>query len=198
MPQTVADSRPQAFLSYAHVDDRDSFITGLGSFLAGEMYVRLGRPFEIFQDVGDIQVGQDFDTVIEDALDDAVLFIPILTPSYFGSDYCKRELRRFLKRATELGRHDLILPIYFVDYPPLNDDQLLKTKGKEYELEAAVKRHQWVDWRELRKKGATAPDFRTQSMKFADGIQAAVERVALVERARTVADEDTYSDEIKR
>jgi hypothetical protein len=195
MPQREISSRPQAFLSYSHIDDGDSFITGLRSSLESEMHIRLGHPFEIFQDIDDIRTGQDFADVIEEALADAAFFIPVLTPSYFTSEYCQSELRRFLKRESELGRKDLILPIYFVDYAALNDDALLRTPG--YELQAAVKRHNWVDWRDLRKKGVSAPEFRHKSFAFADELKAAVERVAQGWQTQTVPDGDRYLREIK-
>ncbi len=58
----------------------------------------------------------------------AVTFlIPILTPSFFKSDYCRGEVEKFLDREKQLDRNDLILPIYYFDTPLLNDPDQLHT-----------------------------------------------------------------------
>ena len=53
---------------------------------------------------------------------------PHLTPPipvYFKSKPCRDELTRFLKHEKQLGRDDLILPIYFVEAPILERNDLL-------------------------------------------------------------------------
>lgn len=190
-----AASRPDAFLSYSHVDDGDSFITTLRSLLETEMQIRLGRRFDIFQDIDNIQAGEDFGDVINEALDDTALFIPILTPSYFNSDYCRKELRRFLEREASSGRRDLIVPVYLVNSLLLSDDDHLRQAGNEDLV--ALKRHNWVDWRELRRKGVTSPDFRTKGMALADSLLNAYERAGREKSSQTLPDEDNYVPDIK-
>ncbi|HWF46070.1 MAG TPA: toll/interleukin-1 receptor domain-containing protein [Bryobacteraceae bacterium] len=135
-------------MSYSHSDDHDGYLSDLRKALEIEVQVQLGQRFSIFQDV-DIEAGQDFQDTIEKSLGDVLLFLPILSPSYF-SPYCRRELESFVKRETSLSRRDLIVPIYYVDFDRLNNDDLLRDNA--FRLEANVKRHQFFDWRELREK----------------------------------------------
>lgn len=48
------------------------------------------------------------------------LLIPIITPIFFRSLACRAEVERFLARERELGRQDLILPVYYVSTPELD------------------------------------------------------------------------------
>ena len=131
---------PTLFLSYSHADDRDGYITDLRKALEIEVQVQTGKRLTIFQDA-DIKVGQDFQAVIETALDQVLLFVPVVSPSYFNSEYCKKELSLFLKRESKLGRQDLVIPIYYVEYDVWDEEHLLGLA--EHRLEKAVKRHQY-------------------------------------------------------
>ena len=50
------------------------------------------------------------------------MLIPILTPSFFNSEPCRAELEQFLEREKELGRNDLVLPLYYIDHPAFSDE----------------------------------------------------------------------------
>lgn len=166
---------PKAFMSYSHADDHDGYLSDLRKALEIEVQMQLGQRFAIFQDV-DIEAGQDFQDAIERSLGDVLLFVPVLSPSYFHSPYCRRELDSFLKREAALARRDLIVPIYYVDFDTFNNDDLLR--DQEFRLEANVKRHQYFDWRELREKPfpVGAPEFRPSVIKLAAAIKDAVRR----------------------
>lgn len=41
--------------------------------------------------------------------------IPILTPSYFNSEACRRDAALFLDDEKAEGREDLVLPIYLIE-----------------------------------------------------------------------------------
>src|ERR1700684_2590722 len=69
---------------------------------------------------------------------------------------CRAELERFLARERELGRQDLILPVYYVSTPQL-DDPLLRDAD---ELARVVASRQLADWRELRFEPFTSPGVR--------------------------------------
>jgi len=82
--------------------------------------------------------------------------VVIITPSFFRSAACRAEVERFLARERELGRQDLILPVYYVstpelDYPVLRDAD---------ELARVVASRQLADWRELRFEPFTSPVVR--------------------------------------
>jgi F-box protein 11 len=138
-----------AFLSYAHVDDvRDSRrITAFREALEGEVRVQTGRPdIQIFQDRYDIAWGQEWKERVDSSLDAATFLVPVLTPSFFTSKECRRELEWFLDREQQLGRRDLILPVYWVWAAPLEDP----VRRAEDDLARALAARQYTDWRQLR------------------------------------------------
>jgi len=114
-------NKPLAFMSYSHVDDADGRLTELRKYLSRETQIQTGDEFPIFQDRDDIRWGQSWKERIEKSLDEVTFLIPIVTPGFFKSEHCRGELRRFLDREKELGRNDLVLPIYYVNSSQLND-----------------------------------------------------------------------------
>lgn len=114
--------KPVAFMSYAHRDDRDEYLTHLRQRLSGEVSVQTGEDFEIFQDRDGISWGQNWKRRIEGSLDEVTFLIAIITPSFFNSPHCRGELRRFIDREKKLDRDDLVLPIYYVDTPLVNNE----------------------------------------------------------------------------
>src|SRR4051812_48903470 len=89
-----------AFLSYVRSDDDHDLghITDLRRRLEGEVKMQTGRPFHIFQDRNDLQWGQQWKQRIEQALLGVTFLIPIVTPSYFQSEACKKEFDTFRLR----------------------------------------------------------------------------------------------------
>jgi TIR domain len=89
---------PIAFLSYTHFDDshEEEKITRFCKRLVDEVKMQTGRQFPIFRDKKDIQWGQRWRSRIEQGLDAAVFLIPIVTPAYFQSEFCRKEYERFL------------------------------------------------------------------------------------------------------
>ena len=83
-----------------------------------------GKPFPIFQDESGIQLGEHWPSSLENALKQARFLIPILTPSYFNSEACRREAALFLDYEAKAGREDLVLPIYLIDAETLENAAL--------------------------------------------------------------------------
>jgi cobaltochelatase CobT len=110
-------------MSYARDDDAHERgrLSELRTRLTGEVAAQSGDPFPIFQDREDIAWGEQWRKRINGSIESVTFLIPILTPRFFRSNACRDELERFLQREQELGRGDLILPIYYLDSPPLND-----------------------------------------------------------------------------
>jgi parallel beta-helix repeat protein len=167
-------NKPLAFMSYAHVDDADGRLTELRRFLSQETQIQSGDEFPIFQDRDNIRWGQNWRERIEESLDEVTFLIPIITPGFFKSQHCRNELQRFLDRERQLGRTDLVLPIYFVDTLLLNDEARRETD----ELAKAIHAHQYVDWRELRHEPFTDPEVRRKLAQLAAQISEALERVS--------------------
>jgi TIR domain len=163
---------PIAFLSYVRFDDQheEGRITEFCQRLSHEVQVQTGEEFHIFQDQNDITWGQQWQERINESLDEATFLIPILTPSFFRRDACRGELERFLDREKQLKRNDLILPVYYVDCPLLNDS----SKRDADLLAKVIASRQRVDWRELRFEPFTSPDVRKMIAKIAKQIAEAL------------------------
>jgi formylglycine-generating enzyme required for sulfatase activity len=162
------DQRPDALMSYTSFDDEhdEENLSAFRERLSREVRAWTGRKFHIFQDVEDIGWGQQVEQRIDEALDTIMFFIPILTPSFFVSKFCRYELERFLQREKDLGRNDLVLPVYYIRVPALEDpahrahDPLAQTLAKR----------QRIDWRELRFKPLNDPAAREMLAQMAYGI----------------------------
>lgn len=147
---------PTAFMSYAHVDDEheNGRLTDFRKRLSSEVRIQTGEEFLIFQDHEYIEWGQNWRHRIEEALNAATYLIPILTPSFFRSMECRNELQRFLKREKKLHRNDLILPVYYVSCPILDDH----SKRAQDKLAQEIVKHNYFDWRELRFESFSSPE----------------------------------------
>ncbi len=163
-----------AFMSYVNVDDQHESgrLTQLRERLSGEVRMQTGAPFDIFQDRKDIAWGQQWQDRINQSLDAVTFLIPIITPAFFRSEACRDELERFLKREEKLGRGDLILPVYYVSCPALQD----KAKREHDKLAQCIAARQYADWRELRFEEFNSPQLRKALAKMAEQIVEALER----------------------
>ena len=147
-PLDIDPAKPHAFLSYTRFDDKvlNGGISALREALELAVQARTGKPFNIFQDVEDISPGDSWQKKLDRAIEAAQLFIPILTPSFFESDFCKGEAEAFLDYEARAGREDLVLPIYLIDTPKLDDADLRITD----DLASRLHERQYADWRPLR------------------------------------------------
>jgi hypothetical protein len=76
---------PDAFLSYTRIDDefRGGAITSLRRLLElGVQVVTGNRNFQIFQDKEGIELGQNWQHRLDQAITDARFLIPMLTPLF--------------------------------------------------------------------------------------------------------------------
>ncbi len=147
-----------AFMSYVRFNDQhdDGQLTQFRERLSAEVRAQTGEEFPTFQDRSDIAWGQAWRQRIDQALDAATLLVVIITPSFFRSAACRAEVERFVARERELGRQDLILPVYYVSTPEL-DNPVLRDAD---ELTRVVASRQLADWRELRFEPFTSPVVR--------------------------------------
>jgi hypothetical protein len=162
---------PDAFLSYTRWDDgRDrGKISQFRRELAAAVRAVTGKPFEIFQDVDDIDVSERWSDKLDQMLDEARFFIPILTPSYFTSKRCREELEKFLRAEADRGREDLVLPIYYIESEILEDPDLREADP----LAAVIHKRQRLDWRKLR-----FSSFSTKAVKKAlESLAVEIDRV---------------------
>lgn len=146
---------PSAFMSYARFNDQhdDGQLSLFRERLAAEVRAQTGQEFEIFQDHNDIAPGQNWQQRIDETLNAATLLLVMITPSLFKSTACRAELQRFVEREKELGRGDLILPVYYIS--TLEMDEPVLRESDEMARVLAVR--QFADWRELRFEPFTSP-----------------------------------------
>lgn len=136
----------EAFMSYAHRDNEacQGRILQLASLVEGELTLITGERRTIWTDVSQIALGADWRERIESALEEATVFLPIVTPGFFKSDACREELSIFVRAATRLGLSELIIPVYFASV-----DEIDSGKAEDSAM-MMVSRFQYADWRELR------------------------------------------------
>jgi parallel beta-helix repeat protein len=149
---------PAAFMSYVRVDDahEDGQLSAFRERLAGEIRIQTGHEFPIFQDRNDIAWGQNWRQRIEETLDEVTLLLVIVTPGLFHSPACRGEVARFREREQNLGRTDLILPVYYVTAQEMDDPD----RRRADELASLLWSRQYADWRELRFEPLTSPVVR--------------------------------------
>jgi hypothetical protein len=175
---TVTSSVPAGFLSYAHVDDEYDWggITEFRKALEGAVRLQTGRrDIRIFQDRDDIIWGQEWRARIDSSLDAVNFLVPVLTPSFFASDQCRRELQRFLNREQRLSRRDLILPVYWISAAQLENPA---RRGQD-KLAQELAARQYTDWRDLRFQPLTDPVPRRALAGLATHFRDALDRAGL-------------------
>jgi hypothetical protein len=175
----MAAKTPLAFLSYAHFDDahENGRRRTFAERLSGEVRLQWGEEFPIFIDRNNLKWGQEWKSRIEQSLDDVTFLIPILTPGYFKSEWCRKECLRFLERESSLKRNDLILPVYYVRCPVLEDEA--KRAGDE--LAQLLQQRQYKDWRNFRHEPWTTPEIARQFERMALEVVEALQRTDLVQ-----------------
>jgi len=168
-------------MSYVHSDDNRGRLTEFRERLGDEVHMQIGEEFSIFQDRKDILWGQNGEARIKESLDEVTFLILIITPSFFKSQPCRDELQRFLEREKELGRDDLVLSVYYVDCPLLNDKE--NRTGNEL-AQAIFDHHQYEDWRDMRFEPFTSPQVGKTLARLAVQIRDALDRVQVSEKRK--------------
>ncbi len=178
----MVTTKPDAFLSYTRFDDEDGDISAFRQQLSRAVREVSGKSFNIFQDVDDIEgigLGEHWKDKLDEMLDQARFFIPILTPSFFASPNCRDELKKFLRLERKAGRKDLVLPIYWITCQELEVESL-KTENK---LARTIGERQLSDWRDLRLRQRRSFQVRQNLQRLGEKIQQAQNRVEKSRRA---------------
>ena len=151
------------FWSYVHKDDEaeKGRIEQLAHDLVAEYEMITGETIKLFYDRDSIEWGDNWRAVIDENLLTAAFFVAILTPRYFTSKECRRELQTFARAAKKLGISSLVLSVKYVDVPALDDDE------PQDELIALVKQFQYEDWRQLRFADVNSSEYRQAVAKMA-------------------------------
>ena len=181
----------EGFWSYVHADDEaeGSRISRLARDVSGQFQMLTGEPLELFLDRDAIKWGAEWKDKIDSSLASVAFFIPVLTPRYFMSPECRRELQFFARRATSLGLKELVLPLLYLDVPGLRDE------SHQDDLMALVRAFQWEDWHELRFAETSAGEYRRAVAKLAARLVEANRQVERVDVAGQVLQFDEGTSE---
>ncbi len=169
-----AAGKPIAFMSYTRFDDDfvGEALTRFREELSKTIRFLSGREIEIFQDVEGIRLGQNIQQRIKASLDEIIVLIPILTPNYFTSPWCREELELFLNRERQLGRNDLIISLYYQTEPKL--DEAMKhhsVRGPISDpLIQEIAQRLVCDWRPFQDKDFSDAQVRAELKRIAESI----------------------------
>lgn len=164
---------PSAFISYAHLDDRDTNkITTWYRCLASKVSQLTGALFPVHCDRDFLGPGQDWAKEIVNHLRRSMFLMPIVSPNYFRSDYCRFEADQFLQFEQRRGRSELIIPFYYEDSPALSDPNQAGDL-----LVSMILKRQYVDLRALHAMDTDSEAFTSLVDRVADGIAGTLRRV---------------------
>jgi hypothetical protein len=151
------------FWSYTHDDNQSDGdrILRLAELLKSEFALLTGSDLDLFVDRTDLKWGEEWRLRIENALATTTFFIPVVTPRYFKSEECRKELLRFVGHAKALGAEELVLPLLYLDVADL------RLEAPSDEAVATVKERQWQDCRSLRLLAEDDPEFRAKVNELA-------------------------------
>ena len=188
-PGTTSTRVSVAFMSYAHHDDGDGRLTKFRERLARELRSQTGIEMEIFQDSDTIQLGEKWRRRLDHGLAESTFLLPIVTPSFLTSSYCRDELETFLRHERELDRDDLILPVYYIDCEAFRTSSAGAPEART--LNTILER-QYFDWRGLRTFGPAERRVERERTKLAEQIRLAIARSD--ERCAEIAPDDAPQD----
>jgi hypothetical protein len=174
-------------MSYVRKDneDNDDNLTTLRDRLERDIRMYTAdEDFFIFQDTIRVRWGEQWEEKLLNSLDDAVFFIPIITPRFFKSEWCALEFARFLERQEKLKQQrqgdppSIICPVYYIDHLPLNDSNHPDRNHPDRKaLIEAVLKNQHIDWRHLRLKSFSDEEVKTTIDNMARRIRDALDEM---------------------
>lgn len=168
------------FWSYVREDDEGDHnrITALAADLKERYRLHTGEELELFVDRTHIRWGNEWQERIDLAIAGTTFFIPIITPSYFRSTACRGELLKFDRVAEASGLTRLLLPIYWVEVPELENEP----KSSRDEAIRIVAKYQREDFRLISLKDRDSSEYRSAVARLA------AELVSRASDAASVAD----------
>jgi len=128
------------FVSYARKDNREGWITGfIEELLDAHRKFSGERQLVPFFDKEDICSLDDWQHRLYHGLAASRLFLAFISPSYFASEWCRREWRNWID--LEISKHILssgVAPIYIVEVPGLlsgtDEQEVARQVAQLYEL----------------------------------------------------------------
>jgi hypothetical protein len=182
----------EGFLSYVHKDDQveGGRISRLGRDIVNQFELLTGESISLFLDKDAIGWGENWRGKIDKSLSSVAFFIPVMTPRYFMSPECRRELQFFIRKTTDLGIKELILPLLYVDVSDIRDET------NTDELIVLVRTFQWVDWQSIRFLDVTSEGYRKGVAQLATRLAEANRRAEEVSISSTMIKSKTPDEPV--
>ncbi|PJK29849.1 toll/interleukin-1 receptor domain-containing protein [Minwuia thermotolerans] len=130
------------FFCYAHrdFDNSSGELSWVFEQIQRELRLQSGEDVEVFHDRKNIRWGDLWRSAIDLTLVSSYFLVPILSPSFFTSNECRREFFEFLKSDQVDLSYSRIFPIKFIH------DRKRMTDDSEDELVREALRRQYIDW----------------------------------------------------
>ncbi|MEV7041886.1 toll/interleukin-1 receptor domain-containing protein [Amycolatopsis sp. NPDC051061] len=159
----------QCFLSFTHEDDSFlNFVTPLKNSLEKFCASAHGRKIEVFVDRESIGWGEDWRTKIQDGINAAMVFIPVISMNYFyESADCREELTAFYAKANELGLTQLILPLIVLGH------ELITGQSDDANIRI-IEKLQYLDIKDAVLAGSGTAEWRRAMAAVADKLIKAI------------------------
>jgi len=172
------------FWSYVHADDEadGGRISQLARDVVAQYQMLTAESIHLFLDRDDIEWGDEWRLKLDSTLESVAFFIAVLTPRYFRSVECRRELNFFARRAARLGVGELVLPLLYVDFPALHEEPC------QDDAIALARPFQWQDWTKLRFAATNSPEYREAVGSLAQRLAAASASAETVETTETTVE----------
>lgn len=169
------------FWSYVQQDNDGDHgrIKALADDLREQYRLLTAEKLELFVDREDTEWGDAWKERIDSAIAGTTFFIPIITPSYFRSPECRRELLKFAREADRLGLGQLLLSVYWVRVSELENEP----ENSADEAVRLVAKYKWQDLRDERLEELDSAAYRKAVANLAAKL---VERAEQAQRVEDV------------
>lgn len=109
------------FISYSHHDNEThgDWIHQFHDKLTADFRSRSGKKLTIFLDRENLNTGNVLSDRLQSALSESAIVIPILSPTYLASAWCRREFLHFMQQAGDrliVGNSSRIVPVQLMPY----------------------------------------------------------------------------------
>ena len=176
MPREVTDFKYDLFVSYAHEDDKDGFVS--------EQIVRRLRDMfglSVFFDKDCLKVMDNWDLRLSEGLVYSKMLLVILSPTYFEREYCKQEFVWWLNN--EVHRHvlgDGAAPIFIANVP----ENTLSPSSLAWRKKIQAYQESW-DLKDIRLEGLKQLEHKTIESVLTRLKESVEKRLTRLERIKT-------------